>query len=262
MTPSSPATRCQKMARDIDDREGESPSPTEPRLGGCSTARRPAAAVKQTLPEPPVFVKRFTRETTAAAGAGRGCTTGQRVTLPGRAAKESAADLAQDKAGRGVLVPVEVRQVDFEVDAARAVRVVGVAPGSDLAATAERGQQPELGAAAREQPVAGGGAEVPGLARDVARVAEVGDGAAVAAERRADRRHAADLGVPGDDVHGDLRALGVPEQDLLLVRAVAHGRRELLLGVGYALALAAGVVRQRRRVDHRFLADRLRAGVG
>src|ERR1700729_158609 len=182
------------MARDIDDREGESPSPTEPRLGGCSTARRPAAAVKQTLPEATVFVKHFTRETTAA-GAGCGCTAGQGVTLPGRAAKESAADLAQDKAGRGVLVPVEVRQVDFEIDAARAVRVVGVAPGSDLAATAERGQQPELGTAAREQPVARGGAEVPGLAHDVARVTEVGDGDDVAAYRRADRRHAADLGV-------------------------------------------------------------------
>src|SRR6185437_9169569 len=169
---------------------------------------------------------------------------------------------AQDKAGRGALVSVEVRQVDGEIDAARAVRVVDVAPGSDLAATAERGQQPELGTAAREQPVARGGAEVPGLAHDVARVTEVGDGDDVAAYRRADRRHgAADLGVPGDDVHGDLRALGVSEQDLLLVRALAHGRRELLLGVGYALALAAGVVRQRRRVDHRLLADRLRAAV-
>src|SRR3984957_7641447 len=173
-----------------------------------------------------------------------------------------AADLAQDEAGRCVLVPVEVRQVDFEVGAARAVRVVGVAPGSDLAATAERGQQLELGAAAGEQPGPGGGAEVPGLAPGVARVAEVGDGDDVAAYRGADWRHgAADLGVPGDDVHGDFRALGVSEQDLLLVRAVVHGRRELLLGVGYALALAAGVVRQRRRVDHRFLADRLRAAV-
>src|SRR3984957_8432969 len=173
-----------------------------------------------------------------------------------------AADLAEDEAGRGVLVTVEVRQVDFEVGAARAVRVVGVAPGRDLAATAERGQQLELGTAAGEQPGPGGGAEVPGLAHDVARVAEVGDGDDVAAYRGANRRHGpADLGVPGDDVHGDLRALGVPEQDLLLVRAVVHGRRELLLGVGYALALAAGVVGQRRRVDDRLLADRLLAGV-
>src|SRR3984957_9335472 len=119
-----------------------------------------------------------------------------------------AADLAEDEAGRGVLVAVEVRQVDFEVGAARAVWVVGVAPGSDLAATAERGQQLELGAAAGEQPGPGGGAEVPGLAHDVARVAEVGDGDDVAAYRGANWRHgAADPGVPGDDVHGDLRAL-------------------------------------------------------
>src|SRR3984957_5726585 len=119
-----------------------------------------------------------------------------------------AADLAQDEAGRCVLVAVEVRQVDFEVGAACAVRVVGVAPGSDLAATAERGQQLELGTAAREQPGARGGAEVPGLAHNVARVAEVCDGDDVAAYRRADWCHgAADLGVPGDDVHRDFRPL-------------------------------------------------------
>src|SRR4029077_3943172 len=119
-----------------------------------------------------------------------------------------AADLAQDEAGRGALVPVEVCQVDLQGDAARAVRVVGVAPGRDLAATAERGQQPELGTAAREQTVSRGGAEVPGLAHDVARVTEVGDGDDVAAYRRADRCHrTAGLGVPGDDVHGDLSAL-------------------------------------------------------
>ena len=34
VTPSSPVTRCWTMACDIDDREGESPSPLEPRLGG------------------------------------------------------------------------------------------------------------------------------------------------------------------------------------------------------------------------------------
>src|SRR5580704_17294632 len=83
-----------------------------------------------------------------------------------------AADLAQDEACRRVLVPVEVGQVDFEVEAARAVRVVGVAPGGDLAAAAERGQQLELGAAAREEPLERRGAEVPWLTHDVARVAE------------------------------------------------------------------------------------------
>ena len=51
MTPSSPSDAVQKMACDIYDREGESPSPMEPGRGGCSTARRPVAAVKQTLPK-------------------------------------------------------------------------------------------------------------------------------------------------------------------------------------------------------------------
>ena len=52
------------MACDIDDREGESPSPVEPRLGGCPTARRPAAAVNKLFLTRSVFVKRFTREMT------------------------------------------------------------------------------------------------------------------------------------------------------------------------------------------------------
>src|ERR1700731_2771915 len=42
--PRPPATRCWKMACDIDDREGESPSPMEPRLGrmfhSSATGRR------------------------------------------------------------------------------------------------------------------------------------------------------------------------------------------------------------------------------
>ena len=60
MTPSSPATRCWKMACDIDDREGESPSPMEPRLGGCSAARRPVAAVDVSSLRRSVFVNRIT----------------------------------------------------------------------------------------------------------------------------------------------------------------------------------------------------------
>ena len=52
------------MACDIDDREGESPSPAEPRLGRCSTARRPVAAVSKLFPRRSVFVKRFTHEMT------------------------------------------------------------------------------------------------------------------------------------------------------------------------------------------------------
>src|SRR5580704_17991570 len=50
------------MACDIDDREGESPSPMEPGWGGCSTARRPVAAVNKLFLRRSVFVKRFIRE--------------------------------------------------------------------------------------------------------------------------------------------------------------------------------------------------------
>jgi hypothetical protein len=52
------------MACDVDDREGESPSPMEPRLGGCSTARRPVAAVNKLFLRHLVFVKRLTHEMT------------------------------------------------------------------------------------------------------------------------------------------------------------------------------------------------------
>src|ERR1035438_10268233 len=52
------------MACDIDDREGESPSPMEPGWGGCSTARRPVAAVNVFFVRRPVLVKRFTHEMT------------------------------------------------------------------------------------------------------------------------------------------------------------------------------------------------------
>jgi hypothetical protein len=48
------------MACDIDDREGESPSPLEPRLGGCSAARRPVAAVDVFSRRRSVFVNRIT----------------------------------------------------------------------------------------------------------------------------------------------------------------------------------------------------------
>ena len=58
------------MARDSDDREGESPSPMEPRLGGCSTARRPVAAVNKLFLRRSVFVKRFTHEMTPHRSAG------------------------------------------------------------------------------------------------------------------------------------------------------------------------------------------------
>src|SRR5215469_15701569 len=98
-----------------------------------------------------------------------------------------AADLAQDEARRGVLVPVEVCQVDHELVAGGAVRVAGIAPGGDLAATAERGQQCDLGAAAREHPTERRGAEVPRLTRDVAWVAEVGNRDDMAANRGTDR---------------------------------------------------------------------------
>src|SRR5207244_4328674 len=51
--PRPPATRCCEMACDIDDREGQSPSPMEPRLGralhSSATGRRRAA----TLPDAP-----------------------------------------------------------------------------------------------------------------------------------------------------------------------------------------------------------------
>jgi hypothetical protein len=46
------------MACDVDDREGESPSPMEPDWGGRSTARRPVAAVNKLFRKRPVFVKR------------------------------------------------------------------------------------------------------------------------------------------------------------------------------------------------------------
>ena len=52
------------MACDMDNREGESPSPMELDWGGCSKARRPVAAVNKLFPRRPVFVKRFTHETT------------------------------------------------------------------------------------------------------------------------------------------------------------------------------------------------------
>src|SRR5580700_4006633 len=51
--PRPPATRCWKMACDVDDREGESPSPMEPRLGrtfrGSATGRRRARIFADTL---------------------------------------------------------------------------------------------------------------------------------------------------------------------------------------------------------------------
>src|SRR6201999_1610343 len=98
------------------------------------------------------------------------------------AAEGSAADLAQDEAGGGVLVAVEVGQVDGEVGPAGAVGVTGAAPGGDLAA-AERGQERALGTAAREQAGGRGRPEVPGLAGHVPGIAEVGDGRDVAADR-------------------------------------------------------------------------------
>jgi hypothetical protein len=52
------------MACDIDDREGESPSPMEPLLGGRSAAWRPVAAMSKLFLRRLVFVKRSTRETT------------------------------------------------------------------------------------------------------------------------------------------------------------------------------------------------------
>jgi hypothetical protein len=55
------------MACDMDDREGESPSPMEPDWGGCSTARRPVAAVSKLFLRRSVFVNRFTREMTAGS---------------------------------------------------------------------------------------------------------------------------------------------------------------------------------------------------
>ena len=49
------------MACDIDDREGESPSPMEPDWGGCSTAWRPVAAMNKLSLRRSVFVKRTER---------------------------------------------------------------------------------------------------------------------------------------------------------------------------------------------------------
>src|ERR1700729_4272823 len=50
-TPRPPATRCWKMACDMDDREGESPSPVEPRLGRMFHSSAAGRRREQTLPE-------------------------------------------------------------------------------------------------------------------------------------------------------------------------------------------------------------------
>ena len=50
------------MARDIDDREGESPSPMEPRLGRMFHSSATGRRHEQLFLRRPAFVKRRTRE--------------------------------------------------------------------------------------------------------------------------------------------------------------------------------------------------------
>jgi len=63
------------MACDVDDREGESPSPMEPDWGGCSTARRPVAAVNKLFTRRPGFVKHFTHKMTLREVSAVRCTS-------------------------------------------------------------------------------------------------------------------------------------------------------------------------------------------
>jgi len=57
-----------KMACDIDDREGESPSPLEPRLGRMLHSSATGRRHEQLFLRRSVFVKRFTHEMTPRAG--------------------------------------------------------------------------------------------------------------------------------------------------------------------------------------------------
>jgi hypothetical protein len=50
------------MACDLDDREGESPSPVELDWGGCSTARQPVVATIKLFLRRSAFVKRNSRQ--------------------------------------------------------------------------------------------------------------------------------------------------------------------------------------------------------
>src|ERR1700733_129547 len=63
-----PATRCWEMACDTDDREGESPSPMEPRLGRMFHSSATGRRRRQTLPEAPgLRQERHPRDDTAGS---------------------------------------------------------------------------------------------------------------------------------------------------------------------------------------------------